>query len=72
MTELTILLREPLSERKRLQPDKRMAPLRVLSRLLLPKPTVARFAGALVELGVISWFFAVSGAPERLATWDRT
>jgi glycerol uptake facilitator-like aquaporin len=37
----------------------------------VPMFIVAQFAGALAGLGVMSWFFT-SGAPERLAAWDRT
>lgn len=38
----------------------------------VPMFIVAQFAGALAGLGVMSWFFTASGAPERLASWDRT
>ena len=38
----------------------------------VPMFIVAQFAGALAGLGVMSWFFTVSGAPERLAEWERT
>ena len=72
MTDLTILAREPLSERKRLQPDERMPPSRALLRSLLPRSAAAGLASALVELGVIRWFFTVSGDPARLAVWGWT
>ena len=38
----------------------------------VPMFIVAQFAGALAGLGVMSWFFTASGAPERLAAWERT